>query len=313
MSLSKLSRSTIDSIVRMYKEGRLICEISEELGISVSTVYGYVCPSRNAKPRELSRLDIIRLANQYDEMLEKGLTLESIRKRLGLSTPDLSAPDNAQVIAGSDLLRKDVRSKREVRISQDKITQIRAAVEEQKTVSISRIAKQLGVARTTVIKYAKDLIGEGRRAYSRIPSNTLKEIETRLRSGESVRHISEAVGVSQWTIRHKFRDVIKPTRNKSTRKKDEATIACIRELYSKGVPTAKIAKTLNISYGTAKKYVGEGKIRSHALDGAIVERIQEMSLEGATAKQISKELGIAYNTAKKYSLREKNIAYNRIL
>lgn len=308
MSLSKLSRSTIDSIVRMYKEGRLICEISEELGISVSTVYGYVCPSRNAKPRELSRLDIIRLANQYDEMLEKGLTLESIRKRLGLSTPD-----NAQVMAGSDSLRKDVRSKREVRISQDKIAQIRAAVEEQKTASISRIAKQLGVARTTVIKYAKDLIGEGRRAYSRIPSNTLKEIETRLRSGESVRHISEAVGVSQWTIRHKFRDVIKPTRNKSTRKKDEPTIACIRRLYSKGMPTAKIAKTLNISYGTAKKYVGEGKIRSHALDGAIVERIQEMSLEGATAKQISKELGIAYNTAKKYSLREKNIAYNRIL
>lgn len=308
MSLSKLSRSTIDSIVRMYKEGRLLCEISEELGISVSTVYGYVCPSRNAKPRELSRLDIIRLANQYDEMLEKGLTLESIRKRLGLSTPD-----NAQVMAGSDSLRKDVRSKREVRISQDKIAQIRAAVEEQKTVSISRIAKQLGVARTTVIKYAKDLIGEGRRAYSRIPSNTLKEIETRLRSGESVRHISEAVGVSQWTIRHKFRDVIKPTRNKSTRKKDEATIACIRRLYSKGMPTAKIAKMLNISYGTAKKYVGEGKIRSHVLDGAIVERIQEMSLEGATVKQISKELGIAYNTAKKYSLREKNIAYNRIL
>lgn len=303
MSLSKLSRSTIDSIVRMYKEGRLICEISEELGISVSTVYGYVCPSRNAKPRELSRLDIIRLANQYDEMLEKGLTLESIRKRLGLSTPD-----NAQVMAGSDSLRKDVRSKREVRISQDKIAQIRAAVEEQKTVSISRIAKQLGVARTTVIKYAKDLIGEGRRAYSRIPSNTLKEIETRLRSGESVRHVSEAVGVSHWTIRHKFRDVIKPTR-----KKDEETIACIRRLYSKGMPTAKIAKTLNISYGTAKKYVGEGRIRSHVLDGAIVERIQEMSLEGATAKQISKELGIAYNTAKKYSLREKNIAYNRIL
>lgn len=308
MSLSKLSRSTIDSIVRMYKEGRLICEISEELGISVSTVYGYVCPSRNAKPRELSRLDIIRLANQYDEMLEKGLTLESIRKRLGLSTPDLSTPDNAQLMAGSDSPRKDGRSKRGVRISQDKIAQIRAAVEEQKMVSISRIAKQLGVARTTVIKYAKDLIGEGRRAYSRIPSNTLKEIETRLRSGESVQHVSEAVGVSQWTIRHKFRDVIKPTRQK-----DEATIACIRRLYSKGMPTAKIAKTLNISYSTAKKYVGEGKIRSHVLDGAIVERIQEMSLEGATAKQISKELGIAYNTAKKYSLREKNIAYNRIL
>lgn len=303
MYASKHSRSTIDAIVRMYKEGRLICEISEELGVPTSTIYRYISPSRRVRTGELSRLDVLRLVNQYDEMVEKGLTLASIRKLLGLSTPD-----NAHVRKPPAPVKKDGRSQRDTRISEDKIAKIRDAVVEQKTAPLSRIAKQLGVARATVVKYAKDLIGDEKRAYSMIPSSTLDEIEKRLLAGESVREVASSTGVCQWTIRHRFRDAIKPMRNK-----DEATIALIRSLYSGGVPTAKIAKKLNIAYSTAKKYVGETKPQSNALDGSIVERIQEMSLQGATITQISKALGIAYNTAKKYSLREKNTSYNRIL
>ena len=312
-----------EEIARLYNEGKTVKEISEELGVTIATVYNDIKVlveekrivkntkrrTQDEKPEETKgrKKEIQkRVAKRREEiarLYNEGKTVKEISEELGVT---MATVYNAIKVleAEEKIERHKVRRKKNTAKVAKRREEIARLYNKGK--EANEIAEELGISKQIVYQDIRILIEEKRivkrERGTRSKSTKRREEVARLyNEGKEADEIAEELGISIQIVYRDIRILIEEKRivkreRKSYRrsKPNNKKLEKIEELFSKGKSYGEIADELNLSIIDVMSYLQQVK---YIQEGTKINEDRKINVkilyeQGKTIGDIAKELNI---------------------